>query len=188
MINERCFLSWLVKIPNKIDQLHSRPISATEIAKLEELWKDNNEATIYDLDKPDVDEEPQKVLLRYENGFQYKNIFEPLVKMEADYDKRFKTSLTLENINVRWDVKFNKNTIVYFHLPGIDEMRLVQGDELILRLTGEKTWCGRGHIIEILKNYKENIKLELKTNKNVPTDITKNYVINLVWNSTIFDR
>ena len=35
-----------------------------------------------------MDEEVQEVLLRYEDAYQYQNSFGPLVKMEADYDKR----------------------------------------------------------------------------------------------------
>lgn len=45
-----------------------------------------------DLEKPGVDEEPQHVLLRYEDAYQYQNIFGPLVKLEADYDKKLKES------------------------------------------------------------------------------------------------
>lgn len=39
-------------------------ISPTQMAKLEELWKNNPEATVTDLEKPGVDVEPQRVLLR----------------------------------------------------------------------------------------------------------------------------
>jgi regulator of nonsense transcripts 1 len=39
-------------------------VTATQIAKLEELWRDNADATFSDLEKPGVDEEPQEVLLR----------------------------------------------------------------------------------------------------------------------------
>lgn len=60
------------------------------------LWplcfQDNPSATLEDLEKPGVDEEPQHVLLRYEDAYQYQNIFGPLVKLEADYDKKLKES------------------------------------------------------------------------------------------------
>jgi regulator of nonsense transcripts 1 len=36
----------------------------------------------------------QPVLLRYKDPKQYKEIFEPLIKLEADYDKQFKESQT----------------------------------------------------------------------------------------------
>lgn len=56
------------------------------------FFQDNPTATLEDLEKPGVDEEPQHVLLRYEDAYQYQNIFGPLVKLEADYDKKLKES------------------------------------------------------------------------------------------------
>lgn len=64
LIEDRCFLSWLVKIPAEQDQLRARQVTSAQIAKLEELWKDNIDATIADLEKPGIDVEPQQVLLR----------------------------------------------------------------------------------------------------------------------------
>ena len=79
------------------------------------LLQENPDATLEDLEKPGVDEEPQQVLLRYEDAYQYQNIFGPLVKLEADYDKKLKESQTQDNIVVRWDVGLNKKRIAYFH-------------------------------------------------------------------------
>uniref|UniRef100_A0AAZ3SVY7 Upf1 domain-containing protein n=1 Tax=Oncorhynchus tshawytscha TaxID=74940 RepID=A0AAZ3SVY7_ONCTS len=59
LIQDRCFLSWLVKIPSEQEQLRARQITAQQINKLEELWKENPTATLEDLEKPGVDEEPQ---------------------------------------------------------------------------------------------------------------------------------
>lgn len=59
--------------------------------------QDNPSATLEDLEKPGVDEEPQHVLLRYEDAYQYQNIFGPLVKLEADYDKKLKESQVPEH-------------------------------------------------------------------------------------------
>lgn len=61
-------------------------------------FKDNPTATLEDLEKPGVDEEPQHVLLRYEDAYQYQNIFGPLVKLEADYDKKLKESQVPEHV------------------------------------------------------------------------------------------
>lgn len=69
LISDRTFLSWLVKVPSEQEQMRARQISAQQINKLEELWKDNVDATFQDLEKPGVDEEPQQVLLRYEDGY-----------------------------------------------------------------------------------------------------------------------
>ena len=58
---------------------------------------------------------------RYEDAYQYQNIFGPLVKLEADYDKKLKESQTQDNIIVRWDVGLNKKRIAYFHFPKANE-------------------------------------------------------------------
>ncbi|KAL0271677.1 UNVERIFIED_CONTAM: hypothetical protein PYX00_008693 [Menopon gallinae] len=191
LISDRSFLTWLVKSPAETEQLRARQISAVQINKLEELWKDNVDATFQDLEKPGVDEEPQQVLLRYEDGYQYQNIFGPLVKLEADYDKKLKESQTQDNVEVRWDVGLNKKTIAYFTLAKQDgDMKLMHGDELRLRYLGElhKQWAGVGHVIKIPDNYGEEIGIELKTGAGAPTECTSNFVVDFVWKSTSFDR
>ncbi|KAI1296879.1 Regulator of nonsense transcripts 1 [Halotydeus destructor] len=188
LINDRSFLSWLVKIPTEPEQLRARQITAQQINKLEELWKDNVEATFLDLEKPGVDEEPQQVLLRYEDGYQYQNIFGPLVKMEADYDKKLKESQTQEKIDVRWDIGLNKKIIAYFKAQWESDMRLMHGDELRLRYMGDKPWSGVGHVIKIPDNYSEDVGIELKSSSGVPTQSQSNFVLDFVWKSTSFDR
>ncbi|BES94730.1 nonsense-mediated mRNA decay protein 1 [Nesidiocoris tenuis] len=191
LITDRCFLTWLVKVPAEQDQLRARQVSATQIAKMEELWRDNADATFSDLEKPGVDEEPQQVLLRYEDGYQYQNIFGPLVKLEADYDKRLKESQTQDNVDVRWDVGLNKKIIAYFTLAKSDgDMKLMHGDELRLRYLGEmhKAWSGVGHVIKIPDNYGEEVGIELKSSSGAPTECTSNFVVDFIWKSTSFDR
>ncbi|CAF5154631.1 unnamed protein product, partial [Rotaria sp. Silwood1] len=121
LIQDRWFLTWLVRIPSEQEQLHARQITAQMINRLEELWEKNPDATIMDLDKPGIDEEPQQCCLRYEDAYQYQNIFGPLVKMEADDDKKLKESQTQENISVRWDMGLNKKRLAYFYLPKANE-------------------------------------------------------------------
>ncbi|XP_046350559.1 regulator of nonsense transcripts 1-like [Haliotis rufescens] len=191
LIQDRQFLSWLVKVPSDQDQMRARQISAQQINKLEELWKENPDAKLEDLEKPGVDEEPQQVLLRYDDAYQYQNIFGPLVKHEADYDKKLKESQTQDNIVARWDVGLNKKRIAYFHMSSAnDEMKLMHGDELRLRYIGElhKPWSGVGHVIKIPDNYSDEVAIELKSNAGVPTECTHNFVVDFVWKSTSFDR
>jgi regulator of nonsense transcripts 1 len=106
-----------------------------------------------DLEKPGVDDEPQSILLRYEDAYQYQNIFGPLVKIEADYDKRLKESQTQTDITVRWDLGLNQKRVAWFLLPKLEsgEVRLAAGDELRMRYTGElhKAWEGVGHVIKV---------------------------------------
>lgn len=98
LIEDRCFLPWLVKIPTEQEQLRARQITAQQINKLEELWKNDPNATLEDLERPGIDDEPQQVLLTYEDAYQYQNIFGPLVKLEADYDKKMKESQVFNKI------------------------------------------------------------------------------------------
>ncbi|KAB0406646.1 hypothetical protein E2I00_018652 [Balaenoptera physalus] len=158
LIQDRCFLSWLVKIPSEQEQLRARQITAQQINKLEELWKENPSATLEDLEKPGVDEEPQHVLLRYEDAYQYQNIFGPLVKLEADYDKKLKESQTQDNITVRWDLGLNKKRIAYFTLPKTDS------------------------------DYGDEIAIELRSSVGAPVEVTHNFQVDFVWKSTSFDR
>ena len=60
------------------------------------------------------------LLNRYEDAYQYQNIFGPLVKFEADYDKKLKESQTQGNIEVRWEMGLNKKRVAYFNFPRRD--------------------------------------------------------------------
>ena len=45
------------QIPTEQEQLRARQITSAQINKLEELWKDNPEATLEDVEKPGADDE-----------------------------------------------------------------------------------------------------------------------------------
>lgn len=142
-----------MKPPSETEQLRSRQISFQQINRLEDLWRENANATLEDLEKPGVDDEPQPILLRYEDAYQYQNIIGPLVKIEADYDKRLKESQTQTDITVRWDLGLNQKRVAWFGLPKLEsgEVRLAVGDELRLKYSGSlhKPWEGDGHVIKI---------------------------------------
>ncbi|GAA5822875.1 hypothetical protein JCM11251_004409 [Rhodosporidiobolus azoricus] len=192
LIEDRSFLSWLVKVPSEQEQLRARQITFHQINKLEELWRENAQATLEDLEKPGVDDEPQPILLRYEDAYQYQNVFGPLVKIEADYDKRLKESQTQEGLVVRWDMGLNQKRIAWFNLPKLEsgEVRLAVGDELRLSYRGElhKPWEGVGHVIKVPNNVSDEIALELRRPDGVPIDCTHNFSADFVWKSTSFDR
>lgn len=184
------FLPWLVKVPTDAEQLRARQISAVQMNKLEELWKDNVDADFQDLKKPD-DENINRVMLRYEDGYQYQNIFGPLVKLEADYDKKLKESQTQDNVDVRWDVGLNKKRIAFFHLAKNDsDLKLMHGDELRLRYNGDlhKPWNGVGHVIKIPDNFGDEVGIEMKSNAGIPIECHSNFAIEFVWKATSFDR
>src|SRR5690606_8288689 len=174
-------------------QRRARQISAQQINKLEELWKSNPDAKLEDLEKPGVDDEPTPVQFYYNDAYHYQNVYGPLVKLEAEYDKKMKESQTKDNIKVRWEIGMNKKRVAYFIFPkddmGMAELRLVPGDELRLRYAGDakhQPWSCVGHVIRL--NTNEEVALELRSNHNVPVDVQEGFSVDFVWKSTSFDR
>lgn len=192
LVSDRQFLSWLVKIPTEKEQMRCRHLNMAQMNKLEELWRDNPEATIEDLEKPGIDEDPEPVLLRYEDAYQYQRIFSPLIKSEAAYDKRTKEAQVQQNVTVRWDVGLNKKRIAYFVLPKInDDLKLTAGDELKLTYfadTKEKPWSCVGHVLKVPDNKTDEVGIELKSNAGVPVDVSRGFSVDFVWKATSFDR
>lgn len=136
LIEDRAFLPWLVKVPTEKEQLRARQITTSQINLLEDLWRTNPDATLFDLEKPGIDEDARPTLLAYEDGYHYQNILAPLVKLEAEYDRRLKEHHKQEDLTVRWDRSLSNKRVAVFSFPNRDEseLRLVPGDELKLRL------------------------------------------------------
>lgn len=92
-----------------------------EITKLEELWKENPEITFEEMLqmsdtnnnvgkdnlKNDTEDNILPVELSYDDGYHYKNVLTPLIKLEADYDKELKESQSRDNISLRWELSLN---------------------------------------------------------------------------------
>jgi len=191
IVEDKAFLPWLVKVPTEQEQLRARHVTPGQIVKLEELWKDNPVATLEDLEKPGVDEDPNPVLLRYEDAYKYQNIFGPLVKLESDYDKKVKEAQTKESIVVRWDVGLNKKRVAYFLFPVEDnEIKIACGDELRLKYKGDtlhKPWESAGHVVKVPNNLSGEVGVEIKRG-DAPSDIQHGFSVDFVWKSTSFDR
>lgn len=192
LIEDRAFLPWLVKVPSEKDQLRSRQITTSQINTLEELWREHPEATLEDLERPGVDEEAQPTLLHYEDGYHYQNVLAPLVKLEAEYDRKLKENQKQEDLSVRWDRSLSNKRIALFAFPSREEseLRLVVGDELRLRLDTYaaklygKEWSDTGHVLRI-----EDGEISLEIRGSVaPTNITEGYIADFIWKSTSYDR
>ncbi|PGH13544.1 hypothetical protein AJ80_06294 [Polytolypa hystricis UAMH7299] len=196
LIEDRSFLTWLVASPSDQEQLRARHLSPQLIAKLEEMWKDNASATIEDLEQATaVDDEPAPVLLRYDDAYQYQNVFGPLVKIEADYDRKLKEAQSQDNLIVRWDLGLNNKHLASFVLPKLElgDVKLAVGDEMRLKYTGElrPKWEGVGYVIKVPNNQSDEVTIELRSkgdHKSVPTDCTHNFTADYVWKATSFDR
>ncbi|GAY49723.1 hypothetical protein CUMW_121290 [Citrus unshiu] len=101
-----------------------------------------------------------------------------------------KESQSKDNVTIRWDIGLNKKRVAYFVFPKEDnELRLVPGDELRLRYSGDAAhpaWQSVGHVIKLTAQ--EEVALELRASQGVPVDINHGFSVDFVWKSTSFDR
>ncbi|KAG2435081.1 hypothetical protein HXX76_007168 [Chlamydomonas incerta] len=192
IVEERGLVPWLVKQPTEPELLRARHLKLDQINKLEEMWKTKPAAGVDDLDENAVaegDGVAQPVTLKYEDSAQYQAVFEPLVKLEADYDRSIKESQSRDDITLRWDWGLNAKRVAYFYFPRDDnELKLMQGDELKLRhknASNRGAWEALGHVLTYQQS--EEVCLELFTN-DVPEDCTVGFSVDFVWRGTSFDR
>lgn len=209
LVRDRRFLPWLIKQPADALLLAARDVSPQQMSKLEEIWKQNPSARYADLLRPHLargdgshedDEENEivaaPVLRTYDDGFHYQNILAPLVKMEADYDKQMKESLTEESVCVRWDKSLSGQhtaTFSFHRAVAAEQTRMVVGDELRLKLsTGAeflygRPWEGIGYVKHMLDG---EVCLELRSSSHsaVPEQIHEDYLVEYIWKSTSYDR
>ena len=194
VIQDRKFLSWLIKSPHENLVLRARQVNGSQMIKMEEMWKTNPNARYSQLDAPEEEEEVAiQVEKKYEDGYHYQNILAPLVKMEADYDREMKESLSEESLRVRWDKSLTGKWIAFFTFRRIqvEVTKIVVGDELRLKLGqgGEflygKPWEGVGYVKSILDS---EVELELRTAGSVPENLSEDYIVEYIWKSTSFDR
>jgi regulator of nonsense transcripts 1 len=70
--------------------------------------------------------------LRYDDGNQYFRILNPLVALEAEYDRKAKEAMNYAVSSVRWDMGLNRKMVATFNLPEFRDgnLKLMIGDEL----------------------------------------------------------
>ncbi|KAJ2076989.1 ATP-dependent RNA helicase [Coemansia sp. RSA 988] len=192
LIHERQLISWLVPAPSAKAQERCKAVTSQQIRSLEESWARNSGTSIADAENPDTELDIQKVLLRYEDAYQYQTTFGPLVKIEADYDRRMKEAQTQDGITVRWDTSLNSRRLAYFQLPKYElgEVRLAIGDELRMSYSGpllREPWGGSGYVVKLPNSTSDEICIELSS-ANSPSDISNGFAVDFVWKSTTFDR
>ncbi|KAJ2458384.1 ATP-dependent RNA helicase [Coemansia sp. RSA 2424] len=192
LIHDRQLINWLVRVPSVQAQQKANTVNSQQIRSFEEMWVRSSSTLVGDAIAPEAEIEAQKVLLRYEDAYQYQNIFGPLVKLEADYDRRMKESQTEDNIAVRWDTGLNRRKLAYFQLPKYEmgEVRLAIGDELQLSYSGalfRDNWSGSGNVIKLPNSTSDDICIEMSA-MDAPTEIADGFAVDFVWKSTTFDR
>lgn len=193
LIEERKMLTWVAEEPSEEDQLKARMITPSQITKLEARWKSNKDATIMDIDMVEPDEEIPPTLMRYTDAYQYQRSFGPLIQLEADYDKQLKESQALEHISVTWNLALNNRHLATFALSTFEsnELKVAVGDEMILKYSGPQhpEWSGKGFIIQLPNNFKDEFTLELKpSNKPPPINCTSGFTAVFVWRGTSYKR
>lgn len=86
LIEDRAFVGWLVRPPEAGEIARARHVSGAAVAALEEAWRRDPTKGLDDLAPPRAEDEPCPVALRYDDAYQYQNIFGPLIKLEAGGD------------------------------------------------------------------------------------------------------
>ncbi|CXI73091.1 regulator of nonsense transcripts, putative [Plasmodium berghei] len=194
VIEDRCFLEWLVNIPRKEDaEKKGKLTTSVNVNKLEEFWKNKKDVYINELDLKILDDEPKKVKLKYTDAIDYKLTFSPLIELESNYDKSIKEGHKQTNVRIRWDVGLNKKRYAHFvYIKEESELRIVIGDELKISYVypNGDIWSCEGHISRL--NTNEEIALELKVLYNIDGpwnyNINTGFVVEFVWKSTAYDR
>ncbi|RYY38618.1 hypothetical protein EON62_00325, partial [archaeon] len=153
IIVDRAFLPWLVKVPTDAEEARARTITAQQIVALETAWRTRPTATLEDLETEEGEGAfpmAQPVTLRFEDGYQYQNVFGPLVKLEADESKLATESLREEGITVRWETNAlhaNRVTARFRFARPDSELRVVPGDTMRLKLPSLATQLGLDALI-----------------------------------------
>ncbi|KAM7537063.1 hypothetical protein Aperf_G00000067545 [Anoplocephala perfoliata] len=190
LIQDRQFVPWIVKVPSEQEQARARQLSAEQINRLEEMWRDNPEADVADIEKPGVEQEADPVLLQYRDAQHYIGIFIPLIELEEQYDRRMKESIKMEKVVVRWETALNRKKIAHFRIHGSNdgpEMKIIHGDQLML----VKTYMGdaeaEGQVIKVPDNISEEVLLEMYS---VPENFTiaPYYSVLFTWKGTTYER
>jgi regulator of nonsense transcripts 1 len=114
IIAEKSFAEWLVKPSPERMQRRARPITYDQITALEEMRKNNPNVKFEDLNQIPKKKRLREVLVKYEDGYEYLDVFLPLIKAEAEHDKKIKESQTQSGVKVRWDASIKNNKKLAF--------------------------------------------------------------------------
>lgn len=189
LIDDRCFLPWLVTVPSDEEQATARIPTHASIIKIEDAWREKPQAKLEDLDAL-AEVEPEPVKIQYTSDVEYATIFDALIKLEAEYDKKLKEAQRQENVSVKWDVGLNMRKIAWFSLTKIDvDVRIAPGDEVRISYDGpgSKSWSSSGSILKVPASLGDEIAIELEKS-NPPVDVTHGFSIEFIWKATSYQR
>eukprot|EP00056_Hartaetosiga_gracilis_P013196 m.216508 g.216508 ORF g.216508 m.216508 type:complete len:1084 (+) comp13806_c1_seq1:31-3282(+) len=189
LIVDRCFVTWLLGTPTHEEETRARQLSSSQMLQLEALWKEDPDATIEDIEQTEEEIEIEEVKPIYMDAYEYQNIFSPLVKLEADYDKQRKEEIRIERVSVRWEDGLNKKVYAYLSLSR-ENARLMKGDRVALHYDGElrKPWKCTGTLLQVTDIFHEEVLVQLDNRVGIPFECTNNFSLEFLWNSVSFDR
>ena len=206
LIQDKMLLEWLVARPSEHELSRARPVTMNQIVALEELWKKYPEAGLEAVEMRQQQEDalPQTQLV-YEGGAeQYKEIFLPLVNLEAEYDRELKEAQVLENVTIRWDVGLNQQKLAWFMLSTNSsqdaDFRVAPGDVVEITLP-HRNWKAEGFVLKVPGSaITEELCVEIRTesfghkqgkgsDKNQPEMLDKiGFKVQFVWKPTPYER
>ncbi|MES1919775.1 Regulator of nonsense transcripts 1-like protein [Bonamia ostreae] len=192
LIKERSFLPWLVQAPPEREVARSLKASSAQLRKLEELWEHGNDgATLPDLDRQELEDEVEPVMVRYSDAAAFTRVFQPLIALESDFDRKAREAQKQKGVAIRWAAGLGGRKRFYFRLNRDIERssRVVKGDEVVLNYPGDvvnKRWNGDGVVLEITTE--DEILVELNGGKNAPIAQTFGFNIDFVWKAVPYTR
>jgi RNA helicase (UPF2 interacting domain) len=192
IVEDKAFLPWLVHVPTKEEEEKARPVTVSQIAGIETLWRKRPDATweqylelaAKGTNFDDLAPEggagdgsgganaaalpaANPVLLRYDDGYEYQNIYGPLVKLESDESKLMSQALRQDGVSLRWETQIpgggaasaataasagsgssgsgtQKRVFAHFRFnrPDSELMKLIVGDEMKIKLPSLATQLG----------------------------------------------
>lgn len=192
LIENRSFLSWFARIPSSETQRRAKPITSAQISKLEDLWRDNERATLEDVENPTKEQELPKMLVRYDTAEQYFNILRSLISVEEQYDKKLKESLIQHDVAVRWEPGKGRSMVLWLRLPQLEsgEIRLGIGDELCVSYAGTlaSPWKATLRVLQFSPTSSMEVACEVPPFPTPPVDCTTNFTVEFVWVGVTYTR
>jgi len=186
LIEDRQFVPWLVRVPQGRDLERTRPITQAQMTALEELWMRNPTATVEDIGEKVESEGASPVCIRYEDAYHYQNIYGPLLKLEADYDKTLAEAQRKEGIEISWEA-LGSRLIAIFCFPIEDsDVKLGVGDELLLKHPSRPDWVGKAKVASM--DAFGTVEVILPGSREVPSHLSSNFTVERTWNDTSFKR
>lgn len=191
LIEDRSFLPWFVAPPSAGEMRRARSITAQQIHRLEEVWRENENARLDDLGKPGVEDEAVPTRQTYSDAYEYMSIMAPLVDTEAKYDQKMCESQAQHSVSVRWEERRQRLPVAYVRLPQVEngELRAAVGDEVVIRCdASEPAWSAVGQVSQLPSMLEPEVAVELARGARPPPPYTTNVTLEFVWKNTSYVR